>query len=114
MMVSSASVKKESDGKWKVDTSYIQNRTAVTDNLSRKKDEAVQEENMYANPSEKKFALEVLRAKDDDRPAEINPALKEQYLSDEEFKAVFGMSHDEFEKLQKWKKDKLKKEKNLF
>ena len=31
----SASVKKEEDGKWKVDTSYIGYRTGDTDNLTR-------------------------------------------------------------------------------
>jgi len=39
---------------------------------------------------------------------------KEQYLSDEEFKAVLEMERDGFAKLQPWKQKALKKAKGLF
>ena len=39
---------------------------------------------------------------------------KEKYLSPEEFQKAFKMTKDEFEKLPKWKRDKLKRELYLF
>merc|ERR1712232_1532277 len=113
-MIASTSVKKEEGGGWVVDTSYTQNRPFDTENMARKATETEQNETTYANPQEKKFTLDILRAKEEDRLPEINPLTKELYLSDEDFQTVFKMSPDEFTKLQKWKKDKLKKENDLF
>jgi hypothetical protein len=39
---------------------------------------------------------------------------KELMLNEEGFKAVFGMSHEEFLQLGKWKRDQKKKEKGMF
>jgi len=45
---------------------------------------------------------------------DVPPHEREQSLSDVEFQSVFGMSKDEFNKLAKFKRDKLKKENGLF
>jgi len=44
----------------------------------------------------------------------VDATTREQYLSDEAFAAVFGMSKADFAKLPKWKQDKVKKEHKLF
>ncbi len=46
---------------------------------------------------------------------DVDPTKKEQYLSDTDFASAFeGMSRTDFEKLAKWKRDKLKKTAGLF
>jgi hypothetical protein len=50
----------------------------------------------------------------DGLPEEIVYHKKEQYLSDEDFKKVFGISKQQFNKLPKWKKQMKKKEVHLF
>ncbi|KAH0621249.1 hypothetical protein JD844_022336 [Phrynosoma platyrhinos] len=47
-------------------------------------------------------------------PKDVNPSRKEDYLSEEDFLAVFGMSRHEFVALAAWKQQSLKKEKGLF
>jgi hypothetical protein len=64
----------------------------------------------YANPETTKFSYEDLKKK----PAAVNPADREQYLSDAEFATVFKMSRAEFNNQKQWKKDQLKKDKGLF
>jgi len=59
-----------------------------------------------------KFTYAVLSAPG--HPAGVDPACKEDHLTDEEFLTVFGMSMADFKKLAKWKQQKAKKEKNLF
>ena len=44
----------------------------------------------------------------------IRPDARESYLSEGEFASVFGVSKEAFAKLPKWKRDALKKEKQLF
>jgi len=44
----------------------------------------------------------------------VDASMREQYLSDDAFAAVFGQSKAEFEKLPKWKRDKQKKDHGLF
>lgn len=99
--------RKESDGKWKVDTSsYLGHRTADPTLLRKYKAQ------QYADPSEKKVPYEELKG--DSRPKDVDPAMKEKYLSDSEFETVFGMSADAFSKIPKWKQQNLKKAKELF
>lgn len=43
----------------------------------------------------------------------IEPSRREEYLSDEEFQTVFGMTKVDFAKEQKWKRDRAKKAKGL-
>jgi len=106
----SATTRKESDGKWKVDTSYIGYRTADTNNLNRKMEG--QEESKYSNPAETKYSYEELKGPD--RPGDVDPAQKQAYLSDAEFETVMGVSPDAFGKMPKWKQQNLKKAKGLF
>merc|ERR1712187_369831 len=56
----SATVKKEIDGKWKVDTSYIGYRTGDTANLTRK-EERTDGDQKYENPAETKYGYEALK-----------------------------------------------------
>jgi len=107
----SASVKKEGDGKWKVDTSYIGYRTGDTGNLDRKMEAT--DDATFADPSEKKYPYQELKGASV-RPNDVDPKTKELYLSVEDFKAVFQMDPDGFCKLPKWKQQNLKKAKDLF
>lgn len=47
-------------------------------------------------------------------PPGVDPCRKEEYLSTEEFAAIFGMSRNEFQALPDWKRQTLKKSKGLF
>jgi len=42
------------------------------------------------------------------RPADVDPARREQYLSDSDFQSVFGMSFADFQKSPKWKQQNAK------
>jgi hypothetical protein len=44
----------------------------------------------------------------------IDPTVKEQYLSDEQFQTAFGMGKDEFRKMPLWKRQNQKKKAGLF
>ncbi len=48
------------------------------------------------------------------RPDTVDPARLETYLSEEEFKRVFGCTPQEFEKVSQWKKEEQKKALGLF
>uniref|UniRef100_A0A8C6Y5V6 Villin-1 n=1 Tax=Naja naja TaxID=35670 RepID=A0A8C6Y5V6_NAJNA len=50
----------------------------------------------------------------DDLPKDIDPSRKEQYLSEDDFFQIFGMSQQDFAALPSWKQMSLKKEKGLF
>merc|ERR1712166_57238 len=60
------------------------------------------------------LTLEDLQNSEVWHPKGIDPANREMYLSDAEFKATMGMPKADFEKLPKWKKDAEKKKHNLF
>ncbi|XP_067385934.1 advillin [Emydura macquarii macquarii] len=60
------------------------------------------------------YPLEVLTTPKDELPGDIDPAKKENYLSESDFVAVFGIRREEFAALPSWKKISLKKEKGLF
>lgn len=106
----SATVRKESDGKWKVDTSYIGYRTGDPDNIRK---EEQRPEQIYANPDEKKYPYAELQGVAS-RPVDVDPTCKERYLSDEEFQEKFKIGHEEFSKLPKWKQQNLKKTLELY
>lgn len=108
----SASVRKESDGKWKVDTSYIGYRTGDPNNLTRKEEKTT--DASYADPAEKKYPYEDLKAPLAERPADVDPSRRELYLSDADFEVVFGMGPEAFLKQPRWKQQNAKKEKQLF
>jgi len=105
----SATVKKEGDGKWKVDTSYIGYRTGDPNNIRK---EGSTEALEYADPATQKYPYEELKT--GRHSADVDPAQKERYLSDEEFEVVFGMGPADFGRLPKWKQQNLKKAKEMF
>lgn len=106
----SATVKKESDGKWKVDTSYIGYRTGDPNNIRKESDK---DRMIYADPHEQHYPYEMLKGIAN-RPDDVDPTCKEQYLSPDEFLSVFGVGHSDFARLPKWKQQNLKKAKDLF
>jgi len=57
------------------------------------------------------FDLETLKSS---LPDGVDPAKKEEYLSDADFQSAFGMSKDEFTALPAWKKKNKKKDAGLF
>lgn len=58
------------------------------------------------------YTLDVLQRKVP--PEGIDVTEKEMYLSDEDFEMVFRMSKEEYDKLPAWKRNNLRREKNLF
>jgi hypothetical protein len=67
----------------------------------------------FASPTDRTYPYEDLRGLGR-RPPDVDPTRKEQYLSDVEFAAVFGMSKTEFGKLVLWKRLALKKQVGLW
>lgn len=66
----------------------------------------------YADPLTTKYTYAELI--DTNKKLNVDPSKREQYLSDAEFKTVFGMTVSEFSKLQPWKARMQKKDKKLF
>ncbi|KAK8742675.1 hypothetical protein OTU49_001619 [Cherax quadricarinatus] len=61
------------------------------------------------------YPLATLREKDPEKlPPEVDPVHKEDFLSDGDFKTVFGVDRNEFESIPQWKKNNLKKKAGLF
>ncbi|KAL1225577.1 Villin-3 [Cardamine amara subsp. amara] len=60
------------------------------------------------------FTYEQLQAKSENPVTRIDFKRREAYLSEEEFKTVFGMEKEAFYKLPRWKQDLLKKKFDLF
>ncbi|XP_074125920.1 advillin [Sminthopsis crassicaudata] len=64
---------------------------------------------------QKYYPIEVLlKNQQHELPKDVDPAKKENYLSDEDFVAVFGITRGKFAALPGWKQLNLKKEKGLF
>ncbi|XP_048341248.1 villin-1 isoform X2 [Sphaerodactylus townsendi] len=47
-------------------------------------------------------------------PKDVDPSRKEDYLSEDDFSTIFGMSRQEYATLPQWKQQALKKDKGLF
>lgn len=62
------------------------------------------------DPGSKTYTLAELQGK----PDNVDMAKREEYLSDADFQAAFGMDKDAFRKLPKWKSQNLKKGLGLF
>ncbi|XP_048343452.1 advillin-like [Sphaerodactylus townsendi] len=60
------------------------------------------------------YPLEILLGCCDELPEDVDPAKKEDFLSEEDFVRVFGMKRDDFAALPTWKQLHLKKERGLF
>ncbi|XP_041527539.1 advillin [Microtus oregoni] len=71
---------------------------------------------LNSNESEPKYhPIEVLRkSQNQGLPEDVNPAKKENYLSEQDFVSVFGMTRGQFTALPGWKQLQLKKERGLF
>jgi hypothetical protein len=67
-------------------------------------------------PSAATFTLTLAELNDSNiwKSRGVDPACREQYLSDDEFQKHFGVTKAAFEGQPKWKREKLKKEKGLF
>lgn len=57
---------------------------------------------------------ELINKKSNELPQGVDPTEKEKYLSDTDFKAVFGISKNQFVSLPNWKQINIKKDKGLF
>ncbi|KAK7278925.1 hypothetical protein RJT34_23964 [Clitoria ternatea] len=66
------------------------------------------------NVNQKTFSYETLKAKAVHDLPGVDLNQREAYLSEEDFKTVFGMEKEAFYKLPKWKQDMLKKKFELF
>jgi len=65
--------------------------------------------------SSKKYPLEALQEKEPEKlPADVNPALKEVHLNEEDFQTIFKMDYKAFSDLPQWKRQQLKKAAGLF
>nr|XP_004650098.2 advillin [Jaculus jaculus] len=68
-----------------------------------------------ANSESKYYPIEVLlKSQNQELPEDVNPAKKENYLSEQDFVTVFGITRGQFVALPGWKQLQLKKEKGLF
>jgi len=65
----------------------------------------------FKDPSFTKYTLDELKA---GIPDGVNPAKKEYYLSEDEFKACFNMTYEAWEGLKDWKRKDFKKKAGLF
>ena len=64
------------------------------------------------SPDTPVFPLEALQSR---RPPDgVDPSRREDFLSDEDFWAVFGMTREEFQRLPQWKKMQKKRKASLF
>lgn len=66
----------------------------------------------FAKPEAKRYTIEQL--KNNDGLDNVDPANKEQYLSDEDFKTHLGMDRDTWAKAPAWKRSAAKKKLGIF
>ncbi|XP_062975763.1 advillin [Elgaria multicarinata webbii] len=60
------------------------------------------------------YSLEILLSSQDELPEDVDPAKKENFLSEQDFVRVFGIPRGEFAALPTWKQLNMKKDKGLF
>ncbi|KAJ1384153.1 Villin/Gelsolin, partial [Sesbania bispinosa] len=72
------------------------------------------EDGNESQSSQKTFSYDQLKTKSGNNLSGIDLQHREAYLSDEEFKTVFGMEKEAFYKLPRWKQDMLKRKFELF
>ncbi|XP_017502790.3 advillin isoform X4 [Manis javanica] len=67
------------------------------------------------NPEPKYYSIEVLlKNQNQELPEDVDPAKKENYLSEQDFVSVFRITRGQFAALPGWKQLQMKKEKGLF
>uniref|UniRef100_A0A7S2MIU8 HP domain-containing protein n=1 Tax=Octactis speculum TaxID=3111310 RepID=A0A7S2MIU8_9STRA len=67
----------------------------------------------YEDPSDLVLAYQFLKSPGP-YPEGVDPSIREQYIQDDEFQEVFGISKVEFSELGKWKQAKMKQDAELF
>ena len=67
----------------------------------------------YASPEELQLMYKFLKSPGP-YPEEVDPTIREQYMEDEEFEEVMGMTKAAFNETPKWKQQKLKEDAGLF
>ncbi|XP_039057166.1 villin-2-like isoform X1 [Hibiscus syriacus] len=109
------------EAKSEVDPSEIEvpeaNETGIVSETNGEDSEPKKESEQNENGSgstQSTFSYDQLKAKSENPVTGIDFKRREAYLSDEEFKTVFGMEKVAFYKLPKWKQDMLKKKVDLF
>jgi len=73
----------------------------------------IEEANLFADPKEKKYPFDKLKAPAP-YPEDVDPKRREEYLDAGDFEQVFEMSYDDFMKMPKWKRDVKKKKMGLY
>nr|KAF6493713.1 advillin [Rousettus aegyptiacus] len=67
------------------------------------------------NSEPKYYPIEVLlKNQNQELPEDVDPAKKENYLTEQDFVSVFGITRGQFDALPGWKQLQMKKEKGLF
>lgn len=105
-----ATSQKTADGKWKVDMRYVGNYTEDL-SIQRQLKQGEGEKKNYADPQRLRLSANELRA---GANPDVDPSMKEQYLSEQEFQQIFGMAKSAFNQMPNWKRSNLKKEKNMY
>ncbi|XP_054827114.1 villin-1 isoform X1 [Eublepharis macularius] len=109
--------------KWTDKKSYEELKAELGDDnsLSELTSEIVEAKEVFtANTSFAKLSIatyppeQLVNKPAEELPKDVNPSRKEDYLSEEDFIAVFGVSRQDYATLPQWKQQALKKEKGLF
>ncbi|KAM4881344.1 advillin [Thomomys bottae] len=103
---------------WSAGKSYEQLKAELGDAAAIIRITADMKNATYSLNSEsepKYYPIEVLlKTVDQELPEDVDPAKKENYLSEKDFVSVFGITRGQFTALPGWKQLQLKKEKGLF
>ncbi|KAL9657692.1 hypothetical protein ABK040_005045 [Willaertia magna] len=98
-------LKTEEEKKKQLEEEERRKKLATIEEIKKKK------EGDILDPKVHKFPYSELKGK---FPKGVKPTEKEKYLTDEEFETVFGMPRREYEKLGNFKKQKMKRDLDLF
>lgn len=91
---------------------YWEKDESVASKNQSHKNKVILVKEALAKLSKEQYSIEELTRKP--LPEGVDPMRLEDYLSDEDFKTLLGMSRVEFNALPNWKQKNLKKSKNLF
>ncbi|KAM9073182.1 advillin isoform 1-T1 [Megaptera novaeangliae] len=101
---------------WSAGKSYEQLKEELGDAAAITRITAdMRDTNLSLNSEPKYYPVEVLlKNQSQELPEDVNPAKKENYLSEQDFVSVFGITRGQFAALPGWKQLQMKKEKGLF
>lgn len=91
---------------------YWEKDTSISPKAESSKNKVMLVKEALSQLSKQQYSIEELTRKPP--PEGVDPLRLEDYLSDEDFKKLLGMSRVEFNALPNWKQKNLKKSKNLF